>query len=96
MNNNTSITKPDRVTVVTDLWRSLLPVVVPNPFQIRTWLSFHDLGTVCYGVRETARKYQRIDGRMDARYAVKFASKVMSNRSNTEASRQPTGEAKAA
>jgi hypothetical protein len=88
MNNNTSDSKLDRVAIVTDLWRSLLPVVVPNPYQIRTWLAFHDLATVCFGVRECARKYQRINGRMDARYAVRFASKVMNNRSNAATTRQ--------
>lgn len=75
-----SAPRPDRLQIVTDLWRALLPLYPPNPYQIRLWLASHNLSTVCYGVRECAAKYQKISGRMDPQYALGFALKVMNNR----------------
>ncbi len=42
--NGTSMTGPDRLQIVTDLWRSVVPLVVPNPYQLRLWLNIQDLG----------------------------------------------------
>ena len=75
-----SETRADRLAIVTDLWRSILPVVVPNPYQLRLWLSAHDLATVCYGVRECTAKYQKIGGEMNPDHAIRFASKCMNTR----------------
>jgi hypothetical protein len=76
-----SETRPDRLAIVQDSWKSLLPVIVPSEYQIRLWLSVHALGTVMHGIRETAIKYQRLNGNMSEDHAVRFASRCMNCRS---------------
>jgi hypothetical protein len=80
-----SETRPDKIQIVTDLWRSILPVVVPSPFQLRIWLGSHDLATVCIAIRECAVKYQRLEGRMDLNHAVRFVSSVANTRTRAKA-----------
>jgi hypothetical protein len=81
-----SETRPDRLAIVQDHWKSLLPIIVPSEYQIRLWLSVHNLGTVMYGIRETAIKFQRLNGNMSEDHAVRFASRCMNCRS--QATRQ--------
>jgi hypothetical protein len=66
----------DRVSIVTDEWRSLIPLSVPNQFQLRLWLAAHGLSTVRYAIRECAVKYQKVGGRMDQTYCERFVSSI--------------------
>jgi hypothetical protein len=65
-------------TALVKLWKSLLPVEC-SEFQFHIWLDRHNFANVVRGIRETAKKFQKLNGQMDLEYCVRFASKCMNS-----------------
>lgn len=60
------------------MWQALFPKVpAPTDEQWALWLIRHHSSTVKEGLCALATKYQRLEGKMDDTYMLKFASAVM-------------------
>jgi hypothetical protein len=62
------------------LWVSGMPTLpVPETAQWELWFKLNqdDFGTVCHGIQECVKLYQRRRGVLEFSHAVKHASKVM-------------------
>jgi len=61
-----------------ETWGLLFPkAATPEDYQWTLWLVLHDASTVKEGIAELAKKYHKVNARMDADYMVRFASSVM-------------------
>lgn len=69
-----------------ELWGVLFPgVPALDKGQWNLWLMRHSNATVRLGIAETAVKYRKLDGNMDAGYVTRFASSVMNRISRESA-----------
>lgn len=67
-----------KVASLRRFWEHSLPSVeAPSREQFLTWLRMfdHDFDVVIYGIGETAKKCERLGGKMSFDHAVRFASK---------------------
>lgn len=68
------------IQALVKLWQSGMPTVpVPETAQWGLWFKLNqdDFGTVCHGIQECVKLYQRRRGILEFDHAVKHASKVM-------------------
>lgn len=70
--------RTNEAAALVKLWKSLLPVEC-SEFQFHIWLDRHNFANVVRGIRETAKKFQKLSGAMDLEYCVRFASKCMNS-----------------
>ena len=69
-------------------WALLFPKVeAPADEQWTTWLLKHSPDTVRLGLAETGARYQKLRGRMDRDYMLRFASSVMNRHSDAKKGR---------
>jgi hypothetical protein len=66
------------------LWNSTVEMHCPSEQQICVWLDLHPLHRVAFGIRETGRKFLRMNKQMTPEHLVKFASAVMNSRKTRE------------
>jgi hypothetical protein len=75
--NATLAVRSSEIHAVTSLWNSLVPTACPDGYQVSLWLDRHNLDTVVYAVRETAKKFHRLGCEMTLEHMIRFASKCM-------------------
>jgi hypothetical protein len=72
------------VNALTALWRSVIDTHCVSEQQLSVWLDLHPFHRVVFGIRETGRKFLRMNRQMTPDHAVKFASAVMNTRKTKE------------
>jgi hypothetical protein len=72
------------VNALTALWRSVIEMHCPSEQQLCVWLDLHPLHRVAFGIRETGRKFLRMNREMTPEHMVKFASAVMNTQKTKE------------
>ena len=72
------------VTALTALWQSTIGTHTPSEQQFGVWLDLHPLQRVAFGIRETSRKFLRLNRQMTPEHMVKFASAVMNTQKTKE------------
>jgi hypothetical protein len=72
--------REDEINALKNTWALLIPAFCPEDHQFALWLELHGSQTVLHGIRETAKKYARLNGEMTPDHALRFASKCMNVR----------------
>lgn len=67
---------------LTGMWSSMIPAFCPTQDQFSLWLYSHELKTVLYAIRETAKKQKRSKEPMTPDHLIRYCSKVMNNKEN--------------
>jgi hypothetical protein len=72
------------VNALEALWKSVVETDCPTEQQLCVWLDLHPLHRVVFGIRETGRKFLRLNRQMTKEHMVKFASSVMNSQKTKE------------
>jgi hypothetical protein len=59
------------------LWKALIPDFCPSEFQFNLWIVTYPKELLEWGIKETAVKFHRKQGKMDNEYLVKFTCSIL-------------------